>query len=276
MDLQAFKSLQTVLGGEVLQVAQALEPTEATYLAHFTSLSRIYPPEICRAALETAILRFEAREKFPNATQMFFIREALEQATHGEISQYRAQRYHGLKYLIDLGCSIGSDTFHLAAYAPVTGIDIDPLRLHIAQTNLQTLEPTNPISFIQADLQCPLPVKLSPYSGLFFDPARRDSQRRTFTVKNYHPPLSVLENWLSKCPNLGVKISPGVKIEEIYHYQAELEFVSLRGELKEAQLWFGGLRSANRRATLLPGPNTYLAPDDLLDTIPGLDRKSVV
>jgi hypothetical protein len=48
---------------------------------------------------------------------------------------------------------------------------------------------------------------------------------------------------------------------------AEIEFISLQGELKEAVLWFGPLRSTGPsgphtgfcRATLLPGPHTLTA-----------------
>jgi hypothetical protein len=60
---------------------------------------------------------------------------------------------------------------------------------------------------------------------------------------------------------MGVKISPGVKIEELATYEAEVEFISLRGELKEAVLWFGSLKSATRRATLLPGPHSLSSSD---------------
>jgi len=56
-----------------------------------------------------------------------------------------------------------------------------------------------------------------------------------------------------------VKISPGVNLGELAGYEAELEFISLHGELKEATLWFGPLKSAARRATLLPGAHSLAA-----------------
>ena len=159
MDLHAFQALRTPLGGEVLLAAQALVPDETNYLAYFTALSRTYPPELCRAALETAILRLEAKEKFPSVEGMFFTRTALEQATHWEVSRYRSERFHGIPHVFDLGCSIGSDTAALAAFAPTTGIDLDSLRLSMAQANLQELKPLQPTSFMQADLSRSLPVR---------------------------------------------------------------------------------------------------------------------
>lgn len=48
-------------------------------------------------------------------------------------------------------------------------------------------------------------------------------------------------------------------MDELQAFDAEVEFISLRGELKEATLWFGPFKSAWRRATLLPGPHTLTA-----------------
>lgn len=111
--------------------------------------------------------------------------------------------------------------------------------------------------FVRADLREPLPLRPSPQTALFFDPARRSGSRRVFSVRDYEPPLEILWKWLEDFPALGVKISPGVQLAELESYRqragAELEFVSLNGELKEGVLWFGALRSASRRATVLPG-----------------------
>lgn len=90
--------------------------------------------------------------------------------------------------------------------------------------------------------------------ALFFDPARRKARRRLFSVEEYSPPLSVIKDWLGNFPAAGVKISPGVNLDQLRDYDAEVEFISLQGELKEAVLWFGPFRTASRRATVLPGP----------------------
>jgi len=271
MDVSTFRDLQTPSGQEVLQAAQALVPREADFLAHFTALCRQYPAPLARAALETAILREKAGVKFPQASQMYFTREALEQATGSEVSAYRAERYRPYSLVVDLGCSIGGDTLALAKAAPVIGIDIDPLRLVMAGANLGAAGEVNPgladrVLFVLADITSPLP--LSPISSplscaLFFDPARRSGHRRAFSVDDYAPPLAIIQEWLPHYPALGVKISPGIDLEELSAYtspaqNAEVEFISVRGELKEAVLWFGPLRSASRRATLLPGPHTLI------------------
>lgn len=259
MDLENFQALLAPNGEAVLQAAMAVEPREVDFLRHFQSLSRQYPRELARAALETAILRGEAAGKFPQAEELFFTREALEQATPAPVSAYRSKRYDPFDYLVDLGCSIGADSRALAAHAPTLGLDRDLLRLAMARANLHAWAPPHLVQLIQTDLTSPLPVTARAEIALFCDPSRREGGRRVHSVRKYRPALTVIQAWLPRFPALGVKISPGVNLSEIEAYPAEVEFISLGGELKEATLWFGPLRSARRRATLLPGEHTLAA-----------------
>ena len=261
MDLASFRLLITERGQEALEYARQLEPREVDYLHHFQRMEKKFPRGLAQAALETAILRGEAKSKFPHAERMYFTREALEQASPHQVSAYRSERFHFCKNLVDLGCSIGSDTFNLARHAPTTGFDSDPLRLAIAQANAGSLGLTERVNFVRADLKEKLPIMDAKSLGIFFDPARRKGRRRVFTVRDYTPPLNILSEWQGITPTIGVKISPGVKVAEIASYDAELEFISLRGELKEAVLWFGPLKSADWRATILPGPHTMVGDD---------------
>ena len=253
MDLESFRQLLSPTGQEALAAACELQPREEDFLAHYTALSRRFSAELARPALEIAILRNEAARKFPFAGRLYLTREALEQASSWQVASHRARRYRGFAHLLDLGCSVGSDTLALSQVAPVTGIDLDPLRLAMAQANLKALPLAGQAGFIQADLTDDLPLSLPPLTtALFFDPARRTHGRRIYSVRAYQPPLSRIHAWLQGYPALGVKISPGVKLDELVGYDAEVEFISLNGELKEAMLWFGPLKRAGYRATLLP------------------------
>lgn len=242
--------------------AQPLTPDQHLQVA--SRLSREVGPERTHALLETALLRERAAEKFSRAAAMYFTRPALEQASSNQVASYRASRLAGFDILFDLGCSVGGDTPHMAAEAPTIGIDRDPLRLAMAQANIETLAPSHPVDFLRADLSAPLPIAFPPRAASFFDPGRRKDHRRVFSVADYSPPLSAIENWLPVCPALSVKISPGVDLDEIQGYDAEVEFISLSGELKEAVLWFGPLKTAVRRATVLPGGHTFPLPQELI------------
>lgn len=275
-DLSAFRLLLSPTGQAILRQAEELQPSEADFLTHFTHLSRRHPAELARLALEVAILRREAAGKFPFADRLYLSREAMQQASAYPVSSYRSQRLRSFTRLVDLGCSIGGDTLAMASLAPTLGIDLDGLRLAMARANLAALGLNQQASFLQADLRQPLPLASGAGLALFFDPARRDQGRRIYSVRAYQPPLSVVQAWLPRFPALSVKISPAVRLEELHAYDAELEFISLHGELKEAVLWFGPLKSAPRRATLLPGPHSLAASSEALPGLPLRDPQAYI
>ena len=246
-------------GQEVLQAAIALAPRPEDFLRHFQILTRNHSERLVRPALEIAINRRAALAKFPQGELLYFTRESLEQASAYAVASYRAGRYRDFSRAADLGCSAGGDTLALAAVAPTVGIDRDPDRLALASANLQAIGLQDRVDLVQADLTAPLPLASGRDLALFFDPARRADGRRVFSVRAYCPPLDVVHDWLSAFPALGVKISPGVKLAELDGYNAELEFISLNGQLKEAVLWFGPFRTAHTRATVLPGPHSLIA-----------------
>jgi hypothetical protein len=155
---------------------------------------------------------------------------------------------------------VGGDTLALAEIAPVVGIDLDEVRLAMASANLRACGLDANARLVQANLLDALPLPSRGDLGLFFDPARRVGDRRAFSVTRYQPPLAIVNAWLQPFPALGVKLSPGVKLDEVEPFDAELEFISLRGELKEAVLWFGPMKTASRRATLLPAGHSLVAP----------------
>ncbi len=256
MNLTAFQNLLTPLGQRALAEAEALRPAEETFLGALTRLQKSFPVELAKAALETAILRVSARAKFTRAGQMYFAREALEQASGETISRYRAERFAGSGSVADLGCGLGGDTLGLAGHGAVVAVDVDPLRLALAEQNLAAYGYREQVTFIQDDVT---QMQLPRVEAFFFDPARRTGGRRRFSVHDYQPPLSIVRDWLTHTPAIGVKISPGVDLAEIADYDCEVEFISENGDLKECALWFGPLKTAARRATLLPGRHTLIS-----------------
>lgn len=260
MDLSAFDALLTSQGQAALAAAAELGPAEETFLPAFTRLQKSYPAELAKAALETVILRRKAIAKFSRAAQMYFTREALEQASGEAISAYRSTRYAPFESAGDLACGLGGDAIGLAGRKAPSGstilVDADPVRLALARANLAAYGRAGRAQFVCADLTAASPP---PAEALWFDPARREMGRRAFSVRHYHPPLSIVKDWLPSTPALGVKISPGVNLAELAGYDCEVEFISENGELKECALWFGPLKTAPRRATLLPGTHTLLA-----------------
>lgn len=239
------------------QISEPITPHNHLQIAQ--KLRQLLPPTsaqagTAQAVMETALLRQKAVVKFSRAPQMYFLREALEQASGEEIATYRARRFAQLapRTIADLGCGIGGDALALAQIAPVIGVEQDEVRLAMARHNVAAYGGCfHPLC---ADLTTLPPLAAD---ALFFDPARRDDAgRRIYSVHDYLPPLSLVDVWRQKVAATAVKISPGVHYSEL-PATAEVEFISVQGELKEAVLWFGGLKTAvQRRATLLPSGAT--------------------
>ena len=258
MELSTFNELLAPSGQAALGAAGALPVGDEHFLANLARLQKQYPAALAKAALETATLRAKAQGKFSRAQAMYFTREGLEQASGEAIARYRARRFAGMETALDLGCGLGADSLALAEHCQVTGFDLDPLRLAMAAENVAAYGRAARASFVAGDLT---QVDLPPADAFFFDPARRENGRRKFSVRQYLPPLDTVRAWLPRLPAGGAKISPGVDLAELTGYDAEIEFISERGELKECALWFGAFKAAARRATLVDAQtiNTLLA-----------------
>lgn len=256
MQLQEFYFLLSPAGQQLLSELAAAPINDRNHLQLASQLRRRVDSERVHALLETALLRQRAIKKFSRAESMYFIREALEQATAELVAIYREKRFRekGFQQVADLGCGIGGDAIALANHMQVIGVDRDRLRLAMARENLRAYDREDRFAPLQADITELGPM---PLAALFADPGRRDPRgRRLHSVHDYDPPLSVLQHWRKTTPHQSIKISPGVDYAELPE-EAEVEFISVGGDVREAVLWFGDLRTtAGRRATLLPGEQT--------------------
>ena len=198
------------------------------------------------AILEVAKARQKAAEtnKFSRATQMFFTREALEQASGEEIAAYRSRRFarafEANTAIADLCCGIGGDTTALSRHFSVTGVDLDQARLIFAAANAAVYGNAERFAGLHEDVK---ECKISSYQGAFFDPGRRTKDgRRISNPEHYLPPLSTIHSWLPHLKGLAVKLSPGIDYEKLKDLDCEIEIISQDGEVKEALLWFGTLK----------------------------------
>jgi hypothetical protein len=116
----------------------------------------------------------------------------------------------------------------------------------LTAANARALDLARAIHHLRADVTRPawdIPVAWAA-------PGRRTHARRIFHPEALQPPLSAL--LALGILHLGVKLMPGLAHDAIPS-QAEAEWISLNGDLKEAVLWFGKLvGEPGRRATVLP------------------------
>jgi SAM-dependent methyltransferase len=223
-------------------------------------LRRALAPEQAAAAMSQAVLREAAAAKFgADAARMYFTQDGLEQSTRTEVATHRARRisFAAPASVVDVGCGIGGDLVALArAGLTAAGVDLDPVRVAIAEANLAALELPGAVRVADATA-----LDLSPFGIAFADPARRTPRGRVFDVDAYSPPWSFVEQLLTR-PAV-VKVAPGVPHERVPG-GVEAEWVSFAGEVKEAVLWSPHLATTDRRATLVAarGLATLTSEDD--------------
>ncbi|MFB7083915.1 methyltransferase domain-containing protein [Streptomyces sp. NPDC056296] len=274
-DLDALLALLTPEGRALLDEVRDTDP--ARELAVATRLRRTHPAELVSAALGQARLRQRAVAKFgaEDAGRMFFTSNGVEQSTRASVAAYRAERMSalGVASVADLCCGIGGDAIALArAGIRVLAVDRDPATAAAARANAEALELGELIEVREADVT---EVDTGGYDAVFVDPARRGGPSagaarsasvrgggratggRIFDPEAYSPPLSwAVEAARTAARAAALKVAPGIPHEAVPD-DAEAEWISDGGDVKEAVLWFGGAPGAVR-ATLLPGPRTLL------------------
>ncbi len=184
------------------------------------------------ASLELARLRKKAVSKFgDDASKLYFTKDALEQASDPSVRAWRVFDPSDKLRVVDACCSIGADSLAFArAGHDVIGLDIDPLRVEMARLNAQALNLQN-VRYEVADVRAGVPEA----DLIFFDPGRRDANgKRIFDVERYQPPLATVRGW--GADRIMVKLSPGVDLRQVEPYGNNVSFISVDGELKEAEL----------------------------------------
>ena len=89
MDPHSFAALLTPAGQALLDEAVRSDLSEVARLRTLTRLRSRGSTELASAALETAVLRQRASRKFSRAAEMYFTRDALEQASGEAIAAHR-------------------------------------------------------------------------------------------------------------------------------------------------------------------------------------------
>jgi SAM-dependent methyltransferase len=248
----SFASLLTPEGHALLDEVRGTEPAQE--LAVATRLRRDHPAELVSAALGQARLRQRAAAKFgaEDAERMYFTPNGVEQSTRTTVATHRARRLRslGVRSVADLCSGIGGDAIALArAGIRVLAVDRDPLTVAVARANAEALGLAELIEAREADVT---EVDTQAYDAVFVDPARRGGRGRIFDPEAYSPPLSWAIATALKAPLAALKIAPGIPHEAV-PAEAEAEWISDAGDVKEAVLWFG-TEPGLVRATLLPGP----------------------
>lgn len=254
VETEIFQTLLSDEGQALLAELREYAPGEELALA--TRLRREHAAELVSAALAQARLRQRARAKFgEDADRMYFTPGGVEQSTRRSVAEWRAGRFAelGVRRLADLCGGVGGDAIALArAGIAVLAVDRDPLACAAATANAAALGLGELIEVRCADVT---ETSVEGFDAVFTDPARRTAKGRVFDPSAYSPPLSWAIEAGRRTPFGALKVAPGIPHSAVPQ-DAEAEWVSDHGEVKEAVLWFGTKAAEPHRATLLPGPHT--------------------
>lgn len=281
--------LRTRYGRKALEAAAELELTPATMLGDLTQLRARYP-EHAAAIAETAAARRRAAGKLRYAGELLADQTAVQQATPAPVAALRAADIVAVRpgaVVHDLTCSIGGELTALAAepgVSAVIGSDVDPVRLAMAQHNLEvaTGRGTSRPTLLRADALTPT----STADVVIADPGRRNSGGRVFGLQQLDPPLLELLSVYAGTA-MAVKCAPGLDYRNLrtrFGFDGQVQIVSLDGGVREACLWTGIGGPENRASVLrsVPGapgspPRLYEVTSDDPDELdePGVDEQII-
>lgn len=175
------------------------------------------------------------------------------------IATYRAQRL-ACDIIIDLCCASGFQSFAFAKTCKkVMAIDIDPEKIERAKENAKKLNITN-IEFVVGDVLesdiINLVASIKP-TVIFCDPERLETEQER-TIESIMPNISeLLDAYHSIQPNIAIELPPQIKQSQIQtltqkYSRFEQEYLSVHGKLNRLTLYFGTLKTATKKAVILP------------------------
>lgn len=237
---------------ELLETLPQFDPKSNVVQSVAALRKRGVSPELTRVVLRQRRLRSQASSKFGDfAARMFFTEDGLQQATRLDVAAHHAARFRALGDVVvgDLGCGIGGDALALAGLGVrVVAVDRDESTAAIAAYNLAPFENAS------VELGNVEDIDVVRFDALWFDPARRTTEKRLSNPADWSPSLDWVFDIASRIPS-GIKLSPAIA-HELIPDEAEAQWVDDGGDTVECVVWTGALaRPGIRRSALVLGSN---------------------
>ncbi len=270
MDGSALALLASDDGRDLPEKARSL-PSD--WLTRVTRLRKQCSAEVASAAVELLELRNRACSRFTLADQMLFTPIGLEQSTGERVARYRASRFPTDLPILDACAGIGGDAMQFSANRQVLAVDNDHASCVCVSHNCRVFARSASRNAHQVRTLCADVTGLNldrlydaGIRAAFLDPGRRridsgGSLRRTLNPEEYAPPLSWLERLRDVFPFVCSKVSPLLNDQVLIKSGCSVEFISDRGECKEALLWasYAGEQHIRPRFEAAAGSKGYRA-----------------
>lgn len=215
------------------------------------------------AALQNEV-RPRAREKHPRGDELYWTREAFEQATPHPLAQWHAALFPAGVPVTDITLGIGIDALARAEVSPVIGYERDPDRGTLARWNAEVLG--LPLTVMEGDAM----ESQWQTEYVFADPARRESGQRSTRLEGLSPdPREIAERMRAQRGG-AIKLSPMMPDAELESLGGQIRWLSSGGSCREALIAIGETTlSAAARAAIHVESGEELAPD--MESAPRMD-----
>jgi hypothetical protein len=253
-----FRLLTTDEGRRLLDEVRSLRSIGPAELAR---LRKLAPAGVVPAAVRLTLARRKAAEKFERGARMWVEPVGVEQATAEAVARHKAERFASCPIVVDLCAGIGGDALAMARRSRVLAVDLEPGMCRRILWNAEVYEVAGQVLAVRARAEAfPIPAG----ARVHLDPDRRSrGDRRARAIEDYAPGPSAWAEIIDRTPGGAIKLSPAADFAR--HFPpgsgCEVELISVRGECKEATVWFGELASCQRRATRLPEGVTWTDRD---------------
>ena len=257
-----FAVLTTEQGRALLELAAVVDRPGPSEIARWRKLA---DPSMVAAAIRLVESRRRGAAKFSRSDRMWLTSRGLEQATAEGVARHKARRFERNEpnaTVVDLCSGIGGDLVAIAATNPVVAVDLDPAMVARVRWNAEVYEVSGRLEAVAANAEG---FAIPTGAWVHVDPDRRaSSPRKTNVVAGYAPEVDALLGWVKSTRGGAIKLGPASDFASHFggpHF--EIEVISLRGECKEATVWFGDLANPGirRRATILPSGETWTDRD---------------
>jgi hypothetical protein len=259
--------LTTDDGRRLLEEVAAVRTIDPAELAR---LRKLAPAGVVSAAVRLTLARRKAAGKFERGDRMWVEPVGVEQATAEPVARYKAMRFQACPIVVDLCAGIGGDTLAMARRSRVLAVDLDAGMCRRLRWNAEVYEVADNVLAVQARAEAfPIPDG----ARVHIDPDRRAlGDRRARSLEDYAPGPAAWADLIDRVPGGAIKLSPAADFARYFPpgSSCEVELISLRGECKEATVWFGELAGCRRRATRLPEGDTWTDRDAVDPEPPGV------
>jgi hypothetical protein len=255
-----FRLLTTDEGRRLLEEAAVLRSIGPAELARLRKRS---PAGLVSAAVRLTLARRKAAEKFERGDRMWVEPVGVEQATAEPVARHKAGRFASAPVVVDLCAGIGGDTLAMARSSRVVAVDLDVGMCRRLRWNAEVYGVFDHVLAVWARAESfPIPAS----AGVHLDPDRRAhdrGDRRARALEDYAPGPTFWASIIDRVSGGAIKLSPASDFARPFPPASgcEVELISLRGECKEATVWFGEPATCRRRATRLPEGVTWTDRD---------------